>query len=83
MRLRRRLGSGRRDFERHRGAASIDDDKWGTPASVDAMMRAYPSVERRHIVPSQRGLARIGHMGFFRPSSSALWTEVVDWFNSK
>jgi len=46
------------------------------------MMRAYPSVERRHIVPSQCGLARIGHMGFFRPSSSALWTEVVDWFES-
>jgi predicted alpha/beta hydrolase len=61
-------------------AYSIDDDKWGTPPSVDAMMRAYPSVERRHIIPSQHGLDRVGHMGFFRPTSRPLWHEVIDWF---
>jgi predicted alpha/beta hydrolase len=60
-------------------AYSIGDDKWGTPQSVDAMMRAYPNVERRHIIPLQAGLDRIGHMGFFRPASRVLWDEVIEW----
>lgn len=64
-------------------AYSIDDDKWGTARSVNAMMAAYPSVERRHIVPSDHGLDRVGHMGFFRPSSRALWDEVIAWIGAR
>lgn len=60
-------------------AYSIDDDKWGTARSVDAMMRAYPQVERRHIVPMEHGMERLGHFGFFRKSSAALWPEVTTW----
>jgi len=63
-------------------AYSIGDDKWGTPGSVDAMMRAYPNVERRHIEPGDVGLPSIGHMGFFRPASQALWNEVIAWFDA-
>jgi predicted alpha/beta hydrolase len=83
------LGDGTLPLDRFAGftapvlAYSIDDDKWGTPRSVDAMMRAYPSVERRHIVPSQHDLDRIGHMGFFRPSSRSLWEEVVAWLDAR
>jgi predicted alpha/beta hydrolase len=62
-------------------AYSIGDDKWGTPQSVDAMMRAYPKVERRHLEPRSSGLDQIGHVGFFRPQCSALWPEVVSWFD--
>jgi predicted alpha/beta hydrolase len=62
-------------------AYSIGDDKWGTSRSVDAMMRAYPNVERRHLEPRTEGLDRIGHVGFFRPQSSALWSQVVAWFD--
>ncbi len=64
-------------------AYSFGDDKWGTPRSVDAMMRAYPNVERRHIVPEEYRLDRIGHLGFFRPSSRALWNEVIAWFDGR
>jgi len=62
-------------------AYSIDDDKWGTSRSVDAMMRAYPNVKRRHIEPADAQVPKIGHMGFFRPASRALWDEVVAWFH--
>lgn len=60
-------------------AYSFGDDKWGTPESVDAMMSAYPTLERRHVVPEAAGLDGIGHMGVFRPAASALWPAVVDW----
>lgn len=59
---------------------SIDDDKWGTAESVDRMMRAYPNLTRRHLVPAEVGLAAIGHMGFFRAASRSLWPMVTDWF---
>jgi predicted alpha/beta hydrolase len=58
---------------------SIDDDDWGTPCAVDAMMRAYPRVTRRHLVPADYGLEKIGHMGFFRQGSEAIWDEVIGW----
>jgi predicted alpha/beta hydrolase len=64
-------------------AYSIGDDKWGTASSVDAMMRVYPRVERRHVEPAQLGLDRIGHMGFFRPASRALWTDAVAWLDER
>ena len=61
-------------------AYSIDDDNWGTAKSVDALMqRAYANVERQHIVPSEHGLTKLGHMGFFRQGSETLWQEVYDW----
>lgn len=63
-------------------AFSFSDDKWGTARSVDAMMDAYPNVERRHVSPGDLGGQRIGHMGFFRPSSRLLWDDVFAWFES-
>ena len=62
-------------------AYSIDDDDWGTRESVNAMMRAYPNVERRHLVPAAHGLKSLGHFGYFRPHSSILWQDIATWFN--
>lgn len=64
-------------------AFSFDDDKWGTSRSVDRMMRAYPNVERRHVVPSEVGLASIGHVGYFREASRPLWNDLVEWFDAR
>ena len=64
-------------------AYSIDDDDWGTARSVRAMMRAYPNVEYRHIVPADYGLERVGHMGYFRAGSEPLWDEVYDWLDAQ
>lgn len=59
---------------------SVDDDVWGSAASVDFMMSAYPDVERRHLVPADHGL-RLGHMGYFRASSAPLWPEARAWLD--
>jgi predicted alpha/beta hydrolase len=60
-------------------AYSIDDDDWGTARAVDDMMRAYRNVTRRHLVPADYGLSRVGHMGFFRRGSEAVWDEAIAW----
>lgn len=60
-------------------AYSFDDDNWGTRRAVDAMMSAYPNVERRHVEPRQFGLPAIGHFGYFRPAAAPLWQEAVGW----
>lgn len=64
-------------------AYSIEDDAWGTARSVDAMMSAYPNLQRRHIVPSDYGLSQVGHMGYFRQGSEALWDELRAWLQDK
>lgn len=63
-------------------AYSFGDDKWGTAKAVDAMMTAYPNLERRHVDPREVGQA-IGHFGFFRPNASALWEEPIAWLERK
>ncbi len=63
-------------------AYSIEDDDWGTPRAVDDMMRAYAHVTRRHLVPADYGLEKIGHMGFFRQGSEAIWDETIAWLEN-
>lgn len=63
-------------------AYSFDDDKWGTAAAVDAMMRAYPHLERRHVVPQEVGLKRIAHFGYFSQGAASLWAEAIEWLNA-
>lgn len=63
-------------------AYSIDDDDWGTPRAVDEMMRAYANVTRRHLVPAEYGLEKIGHMGFFRKGSERIWDEAIAWLDA-
>lgn len=82
------LGDARLPLQRyqHFGAPvlaySVADDKWGTARAVDAMMRAYPQVERRHIQPQTWGLKQLGHFGYFRPSAQVLWSEALEWLDS-
>ena len=64
-------------------AYSISDDKWGTARSVDAMMHAYPDLERRHLTPADAGLKAIGHLGYFRPESGALWSDAIAWLDQR
>jgi len=71
-----------RAFEAPILAYSIDDDDWGTSRAVDDMMRAYSNVTRRHIVPAEFGLDRLGHTGYFRRTSTALWDEAIAWLDT-
>ncbi|MEM1414462.1 MAG: alpha/beta fold hydrolase [Myxococcota bacterium] len=59
-------------------AYSIGDDKWGTPRSVDAMMGAYPVLERRHVEPEGKPL---GHFGWFR--DERLWGDAIAWLDAR
>lgn len=63
-------------------AYSVEDDNWGTARSVEAMMRAYPKLERRHLVPADFGRDSIGHFGFFRQGSEDLWQEPIGWLDA-
>lgn len=62
---------------------SIDDDhQFGPRRGVDRLMDYYPNarIERRHVMPADWGIARIGHFGFFRRDMpAACWTEIGDW----
>lgn len=68
------------DFRAPVLAYSVDDDGWGTKAAVTAMMSAYPNVTFDHLLPADHGIAKLGHMGFFRRGSETLWDRVHDWF---
>ncbi len=60
-------------------AYSFEDDKWGYKKAVDQMMDAYSGteVERIHIKPSDLGVEKIGHFGFFRRGMSSLWENLL------
>jgi len=64
-------------------AYSFEDDKWGTARAVDAMMKAYPQLERRHVAPTDVGVDRLGHFGAFRPGASALWDQTIAWLKRR
>jgi len=63
-------------------AYSFSDDKWGTSRSVDAMMSAYPNLQRQHVEPHLAGLEALAHFGYFRPAASTLWPDVIEWLDA-
>lgn len=62
---------------------SFDDDHdFGPRKGVDALASFYPhaAIERLHVAPSDWGLRRIGHFGFFRRDMPLQrWGEQADW----
>lgn len=68
-----------REFQAPVLAYSFADDNWGTAQAVDAMMSAYPRLQRRHFEPRQVGLESIGHFGFYRPPGRPLWEDALAW----
>ncbi len=63
-------------------AANAIDDAWAPPASRDAFMSGYryTDLQTVDIVPAARGLASIGHMGYFRRAGQPLWEDALRWF---
>ena len=61
----------------------IADDPWGTEAAVGHMTAHYTgSIDRSiwRVTPTEAGVAKIGHFGFFRPEvREALWKPAADW----
>jgi predicted alpha/beta hydrolase len=63
-------------------AYSVDDDPWGTSRAVDALMAVYPNLTRRHLRPTEHGLAGLGHFGYFRRAAAALWHDDLAWLRA-
>lgn len=63
-------------------AIGFTDDLWATSQQIDAITEhlANAEVERRTVDPRSVGVAKIGHMGFFRrENGERLWPEVSAW----
>lgn len=58
------------------------DDQWAPPRSRDAFMQHYrgSAVTIQNLDPASMGLTAMGHMGYFRSSSQALWSDILDFF---
>ncbi|MBI3775259.1 MAG: alpha/beta fold hydrolase [Gammaproteobacteria bacterium] len=61
----------------------IADDPWGTEAAVGHMTAQYTGSRDRtiwRVTPTEAGVAKIGHFGFFRPEvRETLWRPAADW----
>jgi predicted alpha/beta hydrolase len=60
----------------------VADDGYAPPQATEALLSLFEStqVERRRPSPSQLGVARIGHFGFFRERfAGTLWQDSADW----
>lgn len=58
------------------------DDAWAPPRSRDAFFSGYTAapVERVDLRPADLGVARVGHMGYFRSDvGRELWPRILDW----
>lgn len=63
-------------------AVNSIDDRWSPPASRDAFMAGYKNAALKtlDIDPSQLGLRKMGHMGYFKTSAVPLWRRTLEWF---
>lgn len=65
---------------------SFTDDELMSKRSIDSLHDFYKNapLERRYIQPSEVGVKRIGHFGFFRPQFRAtLWQQALAWLEQR
>lgn len=62
----------------------LDDDPWATREASDVLLDRLTGtqVEKKDIGPSSIGVKEIGHMGFFRSKSKALWEGLYEWIRN-
>jgi predicted alpha/beta hydrolase len=66
-------------------AIGFTDDPWATPAQIDAITDHLIAarVERRTWSPTDGGVERIGHTGFFRRGlRETLWPQLLAWLDA-
>jgi predicted alpha/beta hydrolase len=66
-------------------AVCVADDPWSTRPAVELLCAAFTSIEPEvvTIAPSDAGVARIGHFGFFRPEHrDTLWRGAAEWLEA-
>jgi predicted alpha/beta hydrolase len=62
---------------------NVTDDPIATKKNVEDLQGLFPQerTTSKFIEPAQFKLGPVGHMGFFRPKNSVLWTNVSEWLN--
>jgi predicted alpha/beta hydrolase len=63
-------------------AAVSTDDLWAPPASRDAFFKGYSGTEVQRIdfKPADLGVSQVGHMGYFRAQTGAVfWPRILAW----
>jgi predicted alpha/beta hydrolase len=77
------------NFPNYRGALRalcISDDPWATRPAVDLLCSGFTSItpDIDTITPSDVGVARIGHFGFFRSQHrDTLWRGAAEWLEEE
>lgn len=61
------------------------DDPIATEHNVDDLMRLFTSavIVKKRVAPSDFGLKEVGHVGFFRRASRAIWPLVGDFLDAE
>lgn len=64
---------------------SVSDDAFATEAGTRRLLDLYPRLvpDHLHCKPADIGQPRIGHFGFFRRASAALWPKVLAYILHK
>ncbi len=63
-------------------AMVVTDDLWAPPRSRDAFFSGYSnaSVDRIDLAPTELGVPKVGHMGYFHSDvGAALWPRILSW----
>jgi predicted alpha/beta hydrolase len=77
--------TGLANFPKYKGAMRaicMTDDPWATRPAVERLCAAFTSIkpELLAVSPSELGVPRIGHLGFFRPEHrDTLWRGAAEW----
>lgn len=78
----RPLRAGFRAFHGRIRALSFSDDRYAPRRAAEELLGFWEEAEREvlHRSPTEVGLERVGHLGFFRPEArSTLWRESAEW----
>ena len=61
-----------------------DDHGFAPPAAAAHLLgrMGAATIERQLFSPADAGVSRIGHFGFFRDQSNALWPGLADWIDT-
>ena len=76
------------NFANYRGALRalyFSDDPWATRPAVELLCSGFTATtpDIATITPADAGVARIGHLGFFRPEHrDSLWRGAAEWLQA-
>lgn len=78
-----------KNFANYRGALRalhIADDPWATHCAVELLCAGYTATtaDIATVTPTDAGVAKIGHFGFFRPQHrDSLWRGAAEWLQTE